>query len=245
MKIKSYLLFTLCSLLFVSACSKQDPILPGNRESIFPDTSIKVIDKKIPSLPDNIINEPTNDCPYTQDSSNTIWNGDKKMFSGFATSNFVKNNQKPVCDGGFIYAGLTTGELVKVNAKTREIAWISDIYRQSNMLGGASMLDIVAPVIVKNDGVYAGGLGDAFCKLNKSDGHKIWCADIGVSESFTIVDNFAFVVGTNNKLYAVNTSNGEIYWDTTTENQATPIYQNKTIIVDDQTFDALNGKLID
>ncbi|MBN1325257.1 MAG: PQQ-like beta-propeller repeat protein [Alphaproteobacteria bacterium] len=231
-------------LVFLTACSKQDPILPGQRESIFQGSAITVIGKEISDLPENTDETEPKDCPYTQDSSNIIWDGDKKIFSGFPTNNFVKNKQIPVCDGNFIYAGLTTGELVKVNKKTRDIAWITDIYRESNLTGGADVLDIVAPIIVKNDGVYVGGLGDAFCKLNKSDGHKIWCINISVVTSFIIIDNFAFVVGTNNKLYAINTAKGDIYWDQKVEQQSKPIYKDKTIIIDDEVFEVSNGKKI-
>lgn len=238
-------LFPLLLLASLTACSKHDPILPGTRESIFPGSALMVVGKEIPNLPETAAATKAQDCPYTQDSSNIIWNGKTKIFSGFPTSNFVKSEQKPVCDGNFVYAGLTTGELVKVNPKTRNIEWVMDVYRESNMTGGASVLDIVAPIVVNGDSVYVGGLGDAFCKLDKTSGHKKWCVDIGVAEQFIIVDKFAFVVSTNNKLYAINTNDGEIYWGKTVENQATPVYQNKTITVDDETFDALNGKNID
>lgn len=238
-------ILALCSIVLLTACSKHDPILPGQRESIFPGDSLIVTNKEITNLPENIADAKSSDCPYTQDSSNVIWNGDKKIFSGFPTSNFVTSKQKPTCDGDFVYAGLTTGELVKVNPKNRNIEWVTDVYRESNMTGGASVLDIVAPVVVKSDGVYVGGLGDAFCKLDKIGGHKKWCINLGVAEPFIIVNNFAFVVGTNNRLYAINTSSGEIYWSKKVEEQAAPIYKDKTIIVDDETFTASNGKKID
>ena len=237
-------IFSSVLLISLTACSTQDPILPGQRESIFNGYAISVVGKEISDLPENVSDLKTQDCKYTQDSSNIIWDGDKKIFNGFPTNNFVKNNQKPICDGKFIYAGLTTGELVKVDPKTKNIEWISDIYRESNMLGGASMLDIIAPVVVKKDGVYVGGLGDAFCKINKNNGNKIWCLDIGVSVPFTIVNDYVFVVGTNNMLYAVKTSNGEVYWASNIEEQSEPIYKNKMIIVKHQKFDALTGKEI-
>lgn len=236
---------SLSVIALLTACSKNDPILPGQRESIFAGSALTIVGKEIPNLPENVADEKLVDCKYTQDSSNTIWSGDKKIFSGFPTNNFVKNEQKPVCDGEFVYAGLTTGELVKVNTKTRDIEWISDIYRESNMLGGASVLDIVAPIIVKNDGVYVGGLGDAFCKINKTSGHKIWCLNIGVDVPFIFVDKFVFVVGTNNMLYAIKTDNGEIYWGKSVQDREKPIYKDKTVIVSDYVFDASTGKQID
>lgn len=234
------LLFALCC----TACSKSDPILPGERTPIFPGTELKVLNTDVPNLPENAPTRKIADCPYTQDSSNIVWDGTKKIFSGFPTSTSVKSNQKPVCSGNFVYAGLTTGELVKINRKSRNIEWIADIYRTSNMTGGATVLDIVAPIVIDNNAVYTGGLGDAFCKLQVSKGTKIWCLDIGIAEPFLIVDKVAFVVGTNNTLYAINTNSGDIYWAAPVKSQMSPVYKDKTITVGRQKFNTTNGKLI-
>jgi outer membrane protein assembly factor BamB len=236
-----YLLFALCSLLFIGGCSKTDPILPGVRTSIFPGTELKVLNKTIPDLPDAVNSSIQRDCPYRQDSANIIWDGSRKIFSGYPTENYVESNQAPICHGGFVYAGLSTGELVKINPKTRAIAWIADIYRASNMTGGASQLDIVAPLQISGNYIYAGGIGDAFCKINMASGKKSWCIDIGVALPFVLVDNYAFVVSTDNSLYAVNTAAGTVYWSAQLDAPAAPVYENKTITVGDQSFDAATG----
>lgn len=236
--------FVLLSLVVLGACSKKDPILPGTRESIFPGAVLTVEGKQVPNLPDNAPVRTVVDCPYTQDTSNIVWYGKKKLFSGYPTNNSVKSDQKPVCSGKFVYAGLTTGELVKVDSTNRNIAWIADIYRQSNLTGGATVLDILAPIVVDKDVVYVGGLGDAFCKLQASKGAKIWCLEIGVAEPFLIMDALAFVVGTNNTLYAINTNNGDIYWGTKIKTQAEPKYANKIITVGNQKINAVDGKII-
>ncbi len=138
----------LISLGLLGACSKHDPILPGQRTSVFNTDTLKVLDADFENLSDSARDIKSADCPYSQDSANIIWNGDKKIFSGFRTPNSVQSNQKPVCDGNYIYAGLTTGELIKINKNTRHIYWTADIYRASNLTGGAEVLDIVAPVVV-------------------------------------------------------------------------------------------------
>jgi outer membrane protein assembly factor BamB len=198
----------------------------------------------VPNLPDNAPARAATDCPYTQDSSNTVWNGAKKIFSGYPTSNSVTSAQKPTCGGKFVYAGLTTGELVKINGANRNIEWIADIYRQSNLTGGATMSDILAPVVMDGSNVYAGGLGDAFCKLRASDGKKIWCLDIGVAAPFLIIDRAAFVVGTDNTLYAINTDKGDIYWATPVKLQTAPEYAKKTLTLGREKIDAVTGLLI-
>ena len=232
----------LICLAALSACSKRDPILPGVRKSIFETTSVKTTDAKIASLPDAAFEMPDTECPYRQDSSNVIWDGERKIFSGFPTSNSVKNDAKPICNGNYLYAGLTTGELVKLNPKTRQIVWVADIYRASNMTGGASVLDIVSPIVIRGANVYVGGLGDAFCKINATTGTKKWCVELGTAEPFIIAGDVIFVVGTDNQLYALRDNDGAAYWTAELKKQAAPKYTTGVIAVGREKFDAMTGE---
>ena len=233
-----------CCVLALVACDKHDPILPGVRTAIFKTSNINVKNKNITDIPESVITNKNEDCPYTQDATNTLWHGERKIFNGFATSNSVQSNQKPVCDGKYVYAGLTTGEVIKIQPQSRKIMWITDVYRASNMTGGASMVDIVAPIIVHKNAVFVGGLGDAFCKLNATSGEKEWCVDIGVAEPFVITENYAFVADTDNYLYAIATNNGDIFWRTEIEQQIAPKYEKGTIFVGKMKINAENGKKI-
>ena len=229
----------------MSACSKHDPILPGTRYDIFDSSENIVLNQELPDLSDKAKNiSGDENCNYRQDSSNVIWSGDKKIFIGFATDSFVKNNQSPICSGQFLYTGLSTGEVIKINTSNRRVIWASDVFRPNNLTGGASVVDIVAHVGIDGNDVYAGGLGDAFCKLNASNGNKIWCLNISVPTDFIIVDNFAFVVGTDNNLYAVNTDDGTVYWKTEIKKQKTPKYDGERIIVGKEKINYKTGELI-
>lgn len=231
-------------LSVLSGCDKHDPILPGTRTSIFDTTKIKTTDAKIAKLPESAFEMPEIDCPYKQDSTNTIWNGGRKIFTGFPTTNSVENDAKPVCSGKFIYAGLTTGELIKINAANRQIVWIADIYRPSNMTGGASVLDIVAPIVVRGADVYVGGLGDAFCRINANTGVKKWCTEVATAQPFIIADDVIYVVATNGNLYALRNSDGSSYWNTSVKKQTAPKYENGIITIGREKFDGITGEKI-
>ncbi|MDR1360893.1 MAG: PQQ-like beta-propeller repeat protein [Rickettsiales bacterium] len=232
--------FAFCLLL---GCAKQDPILPGTRESVFDNNEVVVLNEALPSSFDQgpLALSP---CPYRQDNNNVVWDGDKKIFSGFATDNFVAGVRTPACNGDFVYAGLSTGELVKVNAKTRYVAWVADIYRESNMTGGAGMTDIVASAQIADKAVYAGGLGDAFCKIKDSNGKKIWCLNIGVQYNFILTDNAAFVVATDGNLYGIDTASGAAYWRSAVKKQIAPILKDDVIVVGREKFDPRTGTKI-
>ncbi len=166
--------------LCLTSCSKPDPILPGTRTAIFNANTPVAQNVEISNADKlQVIQYKTTDCNCKIDSKNIISCNDKKIFSGFATTAHIKSERAPICDGVFLYAGLSTGELVRVNRNTREISWITDVYKPSNMLGGSAILDIIAPITITKSDVYAGGIGDAFCKINKSNGNKRWCVYVG------------------------------------------------------------------
>lgn len=231
------------ALLAVAACDSHDPILPGVRSDIFASSDLNVLNTDVPKAPQNITASAANDCPYVQKNDNTVWDGDKKVFAGFATNNSVSGVRSPVCSGGAVYAGLSTGELVKFNPKTRAIIWIADIYKLSNMTGGASVVDIIVPAHIHSGAVYVGGLGDAFCRINDKTGERVWCVDIGVANDFIIAGDVAYVLDTDNYLNAIRTRDGAIYWRTAVRDAKTPQYENKTIIVGHEKIDATSGKV--
>lgn len=232
-------------VLSISACSEHDPILPGIRTDIFDSNDVNVVNMDVPELSGDVKNIYGNqECEYRQDTTNTIFLGDKKIYTGFSTDNFVKSNQSPICVENFIYTGLSTGEVIKINTRNKHVVWVADVYRENNLTGGAAVVDIVAHVGVDGKYVYAGGLGDAFCKLNANNGNKVWCVNISVPNDFIIVDNFAFVVGTDNNLYAINTDNGNVYWKSAIKKQSVPRYDGKYIIIGKQKIDYKNGKLV-
>ena len=229
----------------LSSCSKRDPVLPGVRHDIFDTNDVYVVNRAVPALSGNVKNIYGDEkCEYKQDATNTIWLGDSKIYTGFATDSVVKSNQSPICDGQYIYTGLSTGEVIKINSKTRKIIWAADVFRGTNLTGGASVVDIVAHVGLDGKYVYAGGLGDAFCKLNMNNGNKIWCLNISVPVDFVIVDNFAFVVGSDSNLYAINTDSGDVYWKTEIKKQKTPRFQDDIIVIGKQKINYIDGSLI-
>ena len=231
-------------LVLLAACAEHDPILPGVRTPVFGGDEFKMLDTNVPNLGDEIVTPAPQDCPYTQDSENISWDGERKIFSGFPIKNSVASAQTPVCDNGYVYAGLTTGELVKINPKNRKIMWIADIFRTSNMTGGASILDIIAPIVVRKNDVYVGGLGDAFCRISATSGDIKWCDWIGTAMPFIISDNVAFVMGTDDYLYAIRTSDGAVYWRTEIGMQSEPKYKNRVLTVGDIHVNAENGDII-
>ena len=240
---RKFFAFLLC-VLTVCGCSKRDPILPGERHDIFNNTDIKVLNKNVSALSESIKNIYGDEsCDFTQDSTNTLWHGDKKIFKGFVIGDSVKSEQKPICVGNYVYTGFSNGEIVKINAVNNRVVWIADVYKENTLTGGSSIVDIIARVGVDKNFVYAGGLGDAFCKFKNTNGDRVWCINISVPVDFILIDDFAFVVGADNNLYAIDVIDGSVYWKTEIKKQIAPTYDGKYIIVGRQKINYIDGKI--
>jgi outer membrane protein assembly factor BamB len=233
----------LCCVFMVSGCDKHDPILPGVRTAIF-DTGANqnILNIDVPNLPDAIPENNAPECKYTIDNTNTIRDGDRKIFVGFSAPNSMDIETHPICDNGYVYAGLNTGSVVKIAPSTRRIMWMADVYSESNMMGGAATVDIVAPLVINGGWLYVGGMGNAFCKINITSGSKKWCANVGTRRAFIVLSDVAYVVGLDDMLYAIRLSDGAIYWRSELKQGGTPKYENKQIIVRKQKFDAATGQ---
>ena len=60
---------------------------------------------------------------------------------------------------------------------------------------------------------------------------------------FIIVDDFAFVVGGDNNLYAIDTKTGSVYWKTEIEKQKKPIFEDGLIRVGKQKINYKDGSI--
>lgn len=192
------------------ACSSRDPILEGARVPVFKKDAPVVLGQKINNMGGEI---PEKKCSYAIDDSNQIWreSDNMRIFAGLPTESKIDAPRVVACDGGFVYAGLSTGELVKVNVRTRDLEWTADVFAEHLPTGGPPFLDIIAAPVVNGGFVYAGGLGGAFCKLGDKDGKKIWCLPISVQAVVHSTKNFNFVLSADGDLFAVS-NDGKIYW---------------------------------
>jgi len=230
--------------------------LPGERHSVFNTNRMTILDKPVPdSALGEIRQPPAQTAKYRQDSNNVIWRisdaGEIRIFSGFPTAAHIAGDRHPTLTDRYLFAGLSTGEVVKIDRNAEEVAWVADIFRASAMTGGSTILDIVAPIVVDgNRFVYAGGLGNAFCRLNFKTGARMWCTGIGVGVPFISRTGVSYVVATDNHLYAIDNRNGNVFWRTELRAQARPELRrtaagNPIILVGNERVDALTGEIRD
>lgn len=202
-------LFNIRYSLFIMlcACTSADPVLPGKRIPIFKSDAVVIQDKKITDFGTPLVSQ---SCALTIDESNRIWHGKVQIFAGLPTNSEIASDRRVMCQGNFVYAGLSTGELVKINIKTHKLIWKADIFAENNPTGGSPFLDILATPVYNGGFVYAGGMGDAFCKIKDSNGVKVWCIPISVQDILQSTKDYNVVLLANGEKLVIDT-NGKAY----------------------------------
>jgi hypothetical protein len=155
------------SVLLVAACSKSDPILSGDRTPVFRTTDIQVTEVFDGDLGQPLVPAP---CNFRIDSNNQIWRGNTRIFAGIPTDSEIKGDKQVACRGRFVYAGLSTGELVKVNSETRDLAWVANIFMANHPTSNILFVDIIATPVV--NGEFQAGLARRFAKSATRMGRK-------------------------------------------------------------------------
>ena len=204
-----FTLFLCCALLFMFGCKKNDPILPGDRVPVFYTAAFEISDKRIDDLGQALEVQP---CGFTIDGNNIIWQGERRIFAGLPTEFQIHGNKQVVCNGMYLYAGLSTGELVKINSETRQVEWVSDIFQPNAPTGITPFFDIVAAPVVSGDFVFAGGLGGAFCRIRDRDGKRMWCLPMAVQDIIHSSKTFHVVKTTDGEVFAVSID-GKVFGD--------------------------------
>ncbi len=101
-------------------------------------------------------------------------------------------------------------------------------------------------MIIRGDFIYVAGLGNAICKVSINSGNKTWCAPISIADKFILAGDVIFSVDVANKMYAINTSNGKVYWEMDIDNTDSDLsYADGILTFDGDEYDARTGKLID
>lgn len=232
-------------LILLCACSSHDPILSGKRNAVFDnENTMMMVKNAVPDVSAGEYIGHTTDCPYIQNSNNTINNGDKIIYTGFAMKHFIDNKQQPICYGKYIFAGFTTGEVIKIDSTNYDVVWTADVFANNNFTGTSPIVDIVAPMVIKKDYIYAAGMGNAMCKINIHSGIKKWCINVSSITPFSIIGDTIFIVDINNMLYAIRDNDGAVFYTKNVKQQEKPIFDNGQIKIGQQILDAKTGNIL-
>ncbi|MDR2685430.1 MAG: PQQ-like beta-propeller repeat protein [Rickettsiales bacterium] len=213
---KKYLILILC--IVVMGCDKKDPILPGVRIPIF-DSGIKVSESKasvkeligksdVPAA--GVVRASTLIASLIHMSEDNIITRDFDkhiIFSGFPTATKTGPAIQPVIAGDYLYAGLSTGEILKIHTASGHVVWSIDLSSRTILTGGSPVADVSALRVLGNF-VYASTYGGIIAKISAEDGRVIWAAPFGTKRPIFVLGNLVAVVALDGRVVALDGRTG-------------------------------------
>jgi outer membrane protein assembly factor BamB len=120
----------------------------------------------------------------------------------------------PAVADGLVVAGFESGDLAAVHQDTGLIAWSDNL---GAMKGTASLIEfstVRGSAVVENGIVYAIGLGGLMAALDLRSGRRVWDRDIAGANMPWLAGDTLFIVSTEQKVAAINKSDGTVHWVT-------------------------------
>lgn len=200
-------------VLLLYACDKKDPILPGVRSPVF-DGGAQVVlsNKSVKDLVGDFKDQPAIKSELYEMSDENILtrkSDGKVIFKGFPTATKTGAPARPIASNGFVYAGLSTGEVLKVSASDSTIKWMIDLGGRSLITGGSPVSDI--SVLMLNGGnLYASSLAGVFAKISADNGKVIWSRPFQATGEIFVSGSLVAFVDLSGDLIALDAKDGAL-----------------------------------
>ena len=146
---------------------------------------------------------------YALDASNgkLVW-----VSTGINKPTAIFGSAKPLLYKNMLLVSYSSGEIYALNRETGESLWSQDL--NINKAGDSDFYlnDIDATPIIKNDVIYSIGNGGLMMAISTKNGGYLWKKEIAGITDFWLAGEFLYVINHDDKLLAIQRSNGAIKW---------------------------------
>lgn len=143
---------------------------------------------------------------------NTVDGSELWSFRGIPESAGFLSGAAPAVSGGKVVVPFTSGEVIAFDTESGETAWIDALTRTSRMTSVLGINDVAARPVIDNGIVYAVSVSGRMIAVSLSSGARVWTRNIGSAYTPVVSGSSVFVVGFDNKVYALDRSNGQTQW---------------------------------
>lgn len=133
-----------------------------------------------------------------------------------------------------------SGEVIALNSNNGEEAWVSFLPVNSGAVATNKTFYNTQPVVAIDENmVFVADKEGNFIALSSNSGETVWKKNLKISKRFWLCGSLIFAISDNNKLIAIDKSNGDVKWITeltTNEKEekkpmwTSPIVANSTVI---------------
>ncbi len=164
----------------------------------------------------------------------------------------------PAISGNRVIVPFSSGEVMAIDIKTGEPAWVDGVARGFRTLAVSGLADVSASPVVSGNTVYATGVAGRTVAVDIRTGQRHWEQDLGSVHTPVVSGGALFMVDLDDRMVALSLKSGETLWATSLprpdkkkkrRNWAGPVLANGTLVAfssDGQIamVDASSGKIM-
>ncbi|MEP3258939.1 MAG: PQQ-binding-like beta-propeller repeat protein, partial [Roseibium sp.] len=145
-----------------------------------------------------------------QEDGTEAWN-----YVGIEETAGVLSSASPAISGNRVVVPFSSGEIMALDIKTGEPAWIDGVARGFRTLAVSGLADVSASPIVSGNTVYATGVAGRTIASNLKAGERLWEQDLGSVHTPVVSGNALFMIDLDDRMVALDRKSGETLWATT------------------------------
>jgi len=120
----------------------------------------------------------------------------------------------PAISGNRVIVPFSSGEIMAIDIKSGEAAWIDSVSRGFRTLALSGLADVSASPVVSGNIVYATGVAGRTVAVETRTGLRRWEQDLGSVHTPVVSGSALFMVDLDDRMVALDLKNGETLWAT-------------------------------
>ncbi|WP_417685847.1 PQQ-binding-like beta-propeller repeat protein [Roseibium sp.] len=144
-----------------------------------------------------------------QSDGTEAWN-----YVGIEETAGVLSSASPAISGNRVIVPFSSGEIMALDMKTGEPAWIDGVARGFRTLAVSGLSDVSASPIVSGDTVYTTGVAGRTIASSLKTGTRQWEQDLGSVHTPVVSGSALFMVDLDDRMVALDRKSGETLWST-------------------------------
>ncbi len=135
-------------------------------------------------------------------------------YAGIEETAGLLSAANPAISGNRVIVPFSSGEIMAIDIKSGEPAWIDGVSRGFRTLALSGLADVSASPVVSGSTVYATGVAGRTVAVDARTGQRRWEQDLGSVHTPVVSGSALFMVDLDDRMVALNLKNGDTLWAT-------------------------------
>jgi outer membrane protein assembly factor BamB len=135
-------------------------------------------------------------------------------YAGIEETGGILSAANPAISGNRVIVPFSSGEIMAIDIKSGEPAWVDGVARGFRTLAVSGLADVSASPVVSGSTVYATGVSGRTVAVDARTGQRRWEQDLGSVHTPVVSGSALFMVDLDDRMVALDLKTGETLWAT-------------------------------